>query len=79
MLTYFCRGVVRQNGLQDAPVQMMSFAASNQHATTTCEHMYCVLKIATFFLESFCLEFHAASRKAPFQWTPLPAAKVDYY
>jgi hypothetical protein len=34
------RGVVRQNGLQDAPLQMMNYAASTQHAAATCE-LFC--------------------------------------
>jgi hypothetical protein len=43
-----CRGVIRQNGLEDAPVQMMSFAASNQHATATCERIHYILKFHAF-------------------------------
>jgi hypothetical protein len=71
-----CRGVIRQNGLEDAPLQMMSFVSSNQYATATCERIYHILKFHAFE-NRFFLKF-MLDAKVLYQWMHLPAAIVDY-
>jgi hypothetical protein len=40
IVTPHYRGVVRQNGLEDASIQMMNFAASTQTASVTCRPFF---------------------------------------
>jgi hypothetical protein len=49
IVTSIYRGVVRQNGLEDASVQMMNFTASTQTASATCKVFFSFLLVTTIF------------------------------